>query len=78
MNGTDNPVQRIADILRGIGITLLFGADPDSFGVVAKTTITTDNARRAVESLSANGFAASWAPDNDDRSAAWLYVSWTA
>ena len=76
MNGTNNPVQRIADILRGIGITLLFGADPDSYGVVAKTTITTAAAKQAVQALSGEGLTASWAPDNEDHSQAWLYVSW--
>ena len=77
MNAT-NPVQTIADTLRNIGITMLFGCDQDSYGVVAKTAITIDDAKRAVAVLTAEGFEASWAPDIDDRSVAWLYVSWIA
>jgi hypothetical protein len=73
MNATNNLAQRIADILRGIGITLRF--TPDSYGVVATTTITTADAKRAVEALSGEALTASWAPDNEDHSQAWLYVS---
>jgi hypothetical protein len=74
MNAT-NRVHEIADTLRKIGITLLFGPDQDSSGVVAETAMTIEDAKRAVAILTAEGLEASWAPDAADQSVAWLYVS---
>lgn len=37
--------------------------------------LTTARARELVSRLEARGVEASWAPDNDDRTLAWVYVT---
>lgn len=67
--------KRTIETLVGIGIELTFGDEGP--GIVSRTPIPIEKAKRAVAALEAAGLRASWAPDNDDghRRMAWLYVS---
>jgi len=61
-----------ASILRHHGITATFEGEGDDRAL--NEPVPRDVARAAVDDLEAAGYEASWAPDNDDRSMAWIYV----
>ena len=43
---------------------------------VSETSHPAETARTQVAWLESHGHVASWAPDNDDRARAWIYVDW--
>jgi hypothetical protein len=57
------------------GLAMNWGGDPDTHhGLVALSTVPTTVARAVCHDLSLSGVKASWAPDEQDASEAWLHV----
>lgn len=57
------------------GLELNWGVDPDTHhGLVALSTVPTTVATAVCHDLSQSGVEASWAPDEQDASQAWLYA----
>lgn len=59
-------------ILRDHGIAVV--PDTDEPGYVAANAVSVALARSVVDELEAAGVVASWSPDCDDATMAWLYV----
>jgi len=62
------PFSQIVD-----GVALI--SDPDGPGLVSRDALPVADARRLERELRDAGHEASWAPDGNDRSTAWLYVT---
>jgi len=75
MTTTTTTRDLLTSSLQQHGLAMDWGGDPDTHhGLVALSTVPTTVARAVCHDLSLSGVEASWAPDEQDASKAWLYV----